>query len=163
MAFVSFFWAGKKPKDPADKNLKSANPMGGMSFSEPLFHSLPVIEHLNSTTQKSLAWPFLTRWTVLTLLFVLKSLALPTHLMLPSSFTLSSVGGWCNSIEAPITGFKEWLQGSVTPVSPTLCYTCNVASHSQREAAWEGCVSLYSIWASKRSPNSWGTAHMQAL
>lgn len=56
--------------------------------TEPLFHSLPVTEHLNSITQKTLVRPFLTRWIILTLFLVFKELALLTHLRLPGTLRL---------------------------------------------------------------------------
>lgn len=146
MAFVSFFWAGKKPKDPADKNLKSAIPTWRMPFSEPPFQSLPVTEHLSSTAQKSLALPFLPRWIILALFLVLQRLALVTHPSLPSICVLSSGGGWCDS-PAPKQSSCQWVQGATarhsgpTPVPPSPHSVWSRASCTPREAAWEA------VWA----------------
>lgn len=151
MAFVSFFWAGKKPKDPADRNLKSAIPVWRMSFSEPPFHRLPVTEHLRGTTPKSLASPFLPRCIILALLLVLQCLALLTHPSVPGICALSSGEADATASlqrKAPIiTGLQERLQGSAA-VPPSPRHISDRASWTQR-GTLRGCVSPDTAWSAK--------------
>lgn len=124
-----------------------------MSFSEPPFHSLPVTEHLSSTTQKSLALPFLPRWFLLALSLVLQRLALLTHPLLPSICVLSSGGGWCNSI-GPKQSSHRWVQGATArlsgsaPVPPSPHYTWNSLLYSEGSSL-RGCVSLDKVQSAK--------------
>lgn len=123
--------------------------MGGMSFSEPPFRSLPVTQHLNSATHKSLAWPFLTRWIIPTLFLGLKQLALCPAF---AGWALGEADATASlRNEAPASGFKDRYQGSIEQLLslPPLPYACKVAPHAQGEAAWEGCVSLGNIRAAK--------------
>lgn len=156
MAFVSFFWAGKKPKDPADKNLKSAIPAWRMSFSEPPFHRLPC--HGASQqhhTEEPLALPFFpSKVNYPCCVPGAPLLSSPYPPLTAQSFRAELWGRLmpqhCSRAKIPSVGSRSHCKAqwaSSCPAQPSL-YLRQSILYSEG-SSWRGCVSLDTVQSAK--------------